>query len=149
MKVSVDFEKETLTQLLKVVFFGSWVKNAMASDEDRDPSMDSFVQYVLGTIWNAGEKTRIVVGPEGQYDYAPEFIEVLLEQVDEYESEVFWDELVEQLAKRDYFQKNPSKIGKPLEGKAAEEADVGIEREKDKYDKEFEERGVERLRIVR
>lgn len=149
MKITVNFENENLTQLLKATFLGSWIKTSMASEDERDPAMESFVQYVLGTAWNAGEKTRITASPEGLYDYAPAFVEVLLEQIEEYEAEVFWDELVEQLAKRDYFQKNPSKIGKTLEGKAADEADAGIDREKDKYDKEFEERGIERLRIVR
>ena len=149
MKITIDFEKENLTQLLKAVFFGSWVKNATKSDEDRDAAMDSFEQYVLGTAWNAGEKTRIQVDSDGTYTFAPDFAEVLFEQVDEYDGDIFWDELVDQLARRDYFAKNPAKIGKPLEGKAAEEAEIGIEREKEKFDKEFEERGVERLRIVR
>ena len=63
--------------------------------------------------------------------------------------EAYISSLNEQLARRDYFQKNPAKIGKDLQGKAADEADAGIEREKEKYDKEFEDRGVERLRIVR
>lgn len=149
MRITIDFESENLTQLLKAVFFGAWVKNATKGDDERDTAMDSFVQYVLGSVWNAGEKTRVTVSAEGRYDFASDFTEVLLEQVDEYDNDVFWDELVDQLARRDYFQKNPSKVGKPLEGKAAAEAGVGIDRESEKYDKEFEERGVERLRIVR
>jgi len=149
MKISIDFENENLTQLLKVAFFGAWMKNASKGPDERDAATETFVQYVLGTVWNAGDKKRIAVDAQGQYTFAPEFEEVLFEQVDEYDSENFWTELVDQLARRDYFQKNPSKIGKELEGKAAEEADAGIEREMEKYDKEFEERGVERLRIVR
>jgi hypothetical protein len=149
MKITIDFENENLTQLLKATFFGAWMKNATKVPEDRDAAMDQFVQYVLGTAWNAGEKTRIAVDAQGRYTYAPDFEEVLFEQVDEYDDEVFWDELVDHLAQRDYWAKNPSKIGKPLEGKALEEAQAGIDREKDKYDKEFEDRGVERLRIVR
>jgi len=149
MKITIDFNDNNLTQLLKTTFFGAWMKNATKGEEDRDPTMDDFVQYVLGTAWNAGEKTRIVVDAQGRYAYAPEFEEVLFEQVDEYDDDIFWDELVDHLAQRDYWQKNPGKIGKPLEGKAVEEAQTGIEREKEKYDKEFEDRGVERLRIVR
>jgi hypothetical protein len=149
MKLTLEVENETLTQLLKATFFGFWLKNATRSEEEQDPAMESFVQYVLGTAWTAGEKTRITVDSDGHYEFSLAFTEVLLEQVDLYDAEIFWDELVEQLARRDYFQKNPAKIGKDLTGKAADEADAGIEREKDKYDKEFEERGVERLRIVR
>lgn len=149
MKITMDFDDANLTQLLKVTFFGAWLKNATKGEEDRDPAMDQFVQYVLGTAYNAGEKKRINVDPKGIYTFAPDFEEVLFEQVDEYDGEMFWEEIVDQLARRDWYQKNPSKIGKPLEGKAAEEAEAGIEREKEKYDKEFEERGVERLRIVR
>jgi len=149
MKITIDFENENLTQLLKCAFFGSWVKNATKAPEDRDAAIDSFVQYVLGTLWTAGETSRITADAQGRYAYSPEFEEVLFEQVDEYDADNFWAELVEQLARRDYFQKNPSKIGKDLQGKTAEEADLGIEREQEKYDKEFEERGVERLRLVR
>ena len=149
MKITIDFDDANLTQLLKTTFFGAWVKNATKGEEDRDPAMDSFVQYVLGTAWNAGEKKRLQVDAEGRYAFAPDFEEVLFEQMDEYDGDIFWDELVDQLARRDYYQKNPSKIGKPLEGKVAEEVEAGVEREKEKYDKEFEDRGVERLRIVR
>jgi len=149
MKITIDFENENLTQLLKVTFFGAWMKNATKAPEERDAAIETFVQYVLGMIWNSGEKKRVAVDAQGHYTFAPEFEEVLFEQVDEYDSENFWAELVDQLARRDYFQKNPSKIGKDLEGKAAEEADAAIDREMEKYDKEFEERGVERLRIVR
>jgi len=149
MKITIDLENENLTQFLKATFFAFWLKNATKEEAEQDTAMDSFVQYALGTAWNAGEKKRITVSEDGRYDFALEFTEVQLEQVDEYDAEIFWEELVEQLARRDYFQKNPAKIGKDLQGKAADEADAGIEREKEKYDKEFEDRGVERLRIVR
>ena len=56
MKISIDFEDESLTQLLKCAFFGSWVKNATKSPEDRDPAMDGFVQHVLGAAWKAGTR---------------------------------------------------------------------------------------------
>lgn len=149
MKISIDFDDANLTQLLKTTFFGAWMKNATKGEEDRDPAMDQFVQYVLGMAYNGGEKKRITVNAQGQYAFAADFEEVLFEQVDEYDGDIFWDEIVDQLARRDWYQKNPSKIGKALEGKAAEEAEAGIDREKEKYDKEFEDRGVERLRIVR
>jgi hypothetical protein len=149
MKTTIEFDDANLTQLLKTVFFGAWMKNATKTAEERDPSMDSFVQYVLGMAWNSGEKARIRVNDEGLYAFAPDLEDVLFEQVDEYDQDIFWDELTDQLARRDYYQKNPSKIGKVPEGKAAEDLVTAIEREQDKYDKEFEERGVERLRIVR
>ena len=149
MKITIDLENENLTQFLKAVFFASWMKNATKTPEDRDDAMDTFVQYALGTAWNAGEKKRIQVDAQGRYAYTAEFEEVLFEQVDEYDDDIFWDELVDHLAQRDFWAKNPGKIGKPVEGKAAEELQAGIEREKEKYDKEFEDRGVERLRIVR
>jgi len=149
MKFSLDLDDAKLTQLLKVTFMGAWVKNAPQTEGERDTALDGFVQYVLGVAYNAGERDRIVVDDQGRYAFTAAFEEVLFEQVDEYDAEVFWNELVDQLARRDWYQKNPSKIGKELEGKALEEAEAGIEREKDKYDKEFEDRGVERLRIVR
>ena len=149
MKITIDFEKENLTQLLKTTFFGAWVKNATKAEGDRDQAMDSFVQFVLGSAWNAGEKTRITADAQGRYSFAADFEEVLFEQIDEYDGDMFWDELVDQLARRDFYQKNPSKINKPVEGKAGEEIQTGIDRESEKYDKEFEERGVERLRLVK
>ena len=149
MKITMDFEGENLTQLLKATFFASWLKNSTKGEEDRDVALDTFGQYVLGVAWNAGEKTRIQVSSDGFYTLTADLEDLLLEQIDEYDNEVFWDELVDQLARRDWYQKNPSKIGKPLEGKAADEAAAGIDREGEKYDKEFEDKGVERLRIVR
>ena len=56
MKITIDFENENLTQLLKTTFFGAWVKNATKDEADRDQTMDTFVQFILGTAWNAGEK---------------------------------------------------------------------------------------------
>ena len=149
MKLSLDLNDDQLTQVLKTTFFGAWVKNATKAPEDRDLAMDQFVQYVLGTAWNAGEKQRITADGQGRYAFAKDFEEVLFEQVDEYDGDVFWEELVDQLARRDFYQKNPAKIGKTLEGKALDDAEAAIDREKEKYDKECEDRGVERLRIVR
>lgn len=149
MKITLDFSPDQVTQLLKTTFFGAWMKNATKLPEDRDADMDAYVQYVLGSLWTAGEKERIIVDTQGRYAYAPDLESVLFEQVDEYDDDVFWEELIEHLAQRDYWAKNPGKIGKPLEGKLLEEAQTGIEREKTKYDTEFEERGVERLRLVR
>jgi hypothetical protein len=149
VKITIDFSDDNLTQLLKATFFGAWMKNATKTEDERDPAMDGYVQFVLGTAYTAGETLRITVDPQGRYAYAPEFEAVLFEQVDEYDDDVFWDELVDHLAQRDYWAKNPGKIGKALEGKVLEEAQAGIEHEKGKYDKEFEDRGVERLRLVR
>ena len=149
MKITIDFDEKNITQLLKAVHFGGWIVNATKTGEEVDTQAEEFEQYILGCLYNAGEKSRIVASSEGVYDLSPDFDEALYEKIQEYDGDTFWEELVDQLARRDYYQKNPSKIGKPLEGKAAEEAVIGIEREKEKYDKEFEERGVERLRIVR
>lgn len=149
MKITIDFDEKNITQLLKAVHLGSWVVNATKTGEDIDTAVEEFEQYILGCLFTAGETSRIKAHPTGEYELTPEFDEALYEKIQEYDSDTFWDELIDQLARRDYYQKNPSKVDKPLEGKVGEEVIVGIEREKEKYDKEFEERGVERLRIVR
>lgn len=149
MTLHLELDGPSQTQLLKAVFFGVWMKNAGKTPEDRDQAMDQLVQTVLGALHAAGERDRVVRDAQGRFTYSPAFEAVLFEQVDEYDDELFWEELVDHLAQRDYWQKNPGKAGKPLEGRLADEAQAGIDREKDKYDKEFEERGVERLRIVR
>lgn len=149
MKITIDFDEKNITQLMKAVHFGGWIANATKSGDEVDTAVEEFEQHILGCLYNAGEKTRIAASSEGEYHLAPDLDEALYEKIQEYDSDTFWEELVDQLARRDYYQKNPSRIGKALEGKAAEETIAGIEREKEKYDKEFEERGVERLRIVR
>lgn len=149
MKVTIEFDDNNITQLLKAVHLGVWVQNATKADEEIDEAANTFEQYILGSLHSAGEKTRIVQSPDGAYALTNEYDEALYEKVSEYDSDTFWDELIDQLARRDYYQKNPAKVGKPLEGKALDEAVAGVDREKAKYDKEFEEFGVERLRLVR
>lgn len=149
MKITIDFDDNNVTQLLKAVHFGGWVTNATKVGEEVDQRMEAFEQYILGCLYNAGEKTRIVVSPDGRYSLSPEFDETLYETIQDYDSDTFWDELIDQLARRDYYQKNPAKIGKTLTDDQAIAVAGAVDREKEKYDKEFEERGVERLRLVR
>jgi len=149
MKITIDFDEKNLTQLLKAVHFGAWVKNATKVGDEIDAAMEEFEQYVLGTVFNAGEKTRISVDQTGGYDLSPEFDDVLYEQIQEYDDDTFWDSLIHRLAERDWMQKNPGKLNRVETDKDLLDRAAAIDREKEKYDKEFEDRGVERLRLVR
>src|SRR6266403_3599587 len=132
MKITIDFDGKNLTQLLKAAHFGAWMKNATKAGEEVDADMEEFEQYVLGCAFNAGEKTRIKVLPEGGYELTEEFDGLLYEQIQEYDEDIFWELLVDRLAQRDYWQKNPAKAKAAADEseKAISERMAAVEREK-------------------
>jgi hypothetical protein len=144
--MNLQLTKEQLTSLVKLVYLGNRMANDWRTD-DVIEEYDEVESLVLGAAQKAGlgeyaehdEETRKAV-PSGELE------EKMAETVDFYNDNCFWDQLIYRMADRDYVRK--------FGDEALDEiyTEKGMERERpliEKYEKEFNENGLDRVEIRR
>lgn len=147
--MNIDLSIEQYEALLKLVFLGEWIANFNDFDNSEPGStrMGEVAQFIYSQAENFGLGYLITEDPRtGALTLTREFQESsgIDEMLTTYEEEVFWDELIRRLAERDfirhYGETNISQM-------AIEER---IEKETpffEKYNNEFNENGIENLKI--
>lgn len=143
--MTIDLTPAQYTTLLKLVYLGEWMANGIRTEEERDEKVHQAAQNFYSYATEAGAGDRV------EYDklhrhYSP--TQALDEDPDvmrfreEYDGEIFWEELIERLAMRDFIERygNQQWFGGPV-SKTPELQSGFIE----KYACEFEQNGVENL----
>ncbi len=139
--MKINITKKQYKQLLDLAYLGEWQANSARLVQDRITELDDIVQYIYSFAKDFGFDDQIEY--EKKYDtYFPtaEFEERLQPIIDHNDNDVFWNELVNRLAKRDIkeseetFESNDAYVRKlfELEGR---------------YEEEFEEHALKKLRI--
>jgi hypothetical protein len=134
--------------LLELVYLGNWMVNAIRTD-DRVKKYDGLEQYIFSFAEKARLSGLIEFDSElGQFfpTRAFEFESDVERYRGEYDDDVFWEELIYRLARRDLIKH----YGEDAVFKM--EWDERIAKEQpflEKYEKEFEERGLLNLEIAR
>ena len=140
MAMGISFDEKRFKNLLMLAYLGDWVLNAYK--ENADASYDEALSYLLSHAGAFGLKEWAEKTEGGSYVPSPKMERSALEFVEDYNQEVFWDHLMQRLADRDMAAKH---------GEAAVLAMTEAQRlEKrrefeDKWTKEFEDHGLERL----
>ena len=81
-----------------------------------------------------------------EYDLCQEKEQEVMEFIEAYEDENFWEELIDKLATRDAIKKfGVEKLDKMEQYERMKK----IWEEEEKYTKEFEEKGIQRLKILK
>jgi hypothetical protein len=150
MKLSIEFDNEQIVQLVRSVQLANWVVNATKSPDEQDESMNDFKQYVLAAVFAAGKKDLIHYDKELDGHFLNgELEEDLQNLIDDYDEDIFWEELVARLADRDWARKHGSAPVEDEGHDARYERMLQISKEEEKYGEEFEEFGIEHLELVR
>mgnify|MGYP001449060510 CR=1 FL=1 len=142
-EISITFTKEELKLLLRLVYNGlNIVESENVDEQDIELSL---MDKILAQV----KKNKIMKGIEydsedNSYYLTRKGEEELEEEYDQYFEEEFWDELIYRLGLRDLIQEIGEKEYLKL---SVEERIVRLSEYEEKYDNEFEKRGVERLRI--
>ncbi len=147
--MKIEFNENELKSLAKLIYLADFVVD-MGSDELAEDDYDNF-QVVIDKIYRTinNSPLREMVEPVAGDEY--EASEALLSDpglngiIENYENTSFWDRLVEMLAMRDIVEKMEWDEFNNL--KPAQRAAI-IDEQVKKYFQEFEEHGVNRLRIV-
>lgn len=145
----MKFTKDELKELLLTLIVGSWVREAVDEydgKEYKSPSKyDKQTQYFLEFAEKLGYSNLFE-------KYKGELIVSNSLGVEEdkimeiFHEDVFWEELQTRMGKRDFF-KNITKVEKE-ELKKKQWLPERVHEFYDKYEKEFEKHGIDRLKIV-
>lgn len=144
--MKINFTKKQYEDLVKLAYLGTWMINAFRTD-DTVEKYEELEQYILSFFKDFGMEKYIVFDEElKRFFPTREFEENTdVEQyIDEYNSDVFWDELIHRLARRDLIREygEENVINMSLE-QLIEKEQQFIE----KYDEEFAKNGIEYLEI--
>ncbi|NTV80523.1 MAG: hypothetical protein HGA24_03770 [Candidatus Aminicenantes bacterium] len=144
--MNVQLTKEQLAALVKLVYLGNRMANDWRTDDviEEYDEVESLVleaaqKHGLGDYVEFDEETKKAI-PSGELE------EKMTETVDFYNDNSFWDQLIYRMADRDYVRKCGEQALEELY------TEKGMERERpliEKYEKEFNENGLDRLEVRR
>jgi hypothetical protein len=138
-KVNLELSSEQYKELIKLVYIGDWV-----IDEPENIVLNDLVQVVFSKAKDAGHESLIEFDKDmNLYMPSQTFDDEVVEIVDDYEEECFWDHLIYRMADKDLV----AKLGDKAEKLTNEERIDMIDPISEKYVKEFEENGIDNLVI--
>ena len=150
--MEIKLTKEQYKNLLKLVYLGNWMINAIRSGtkgDERIKKYDEIEQYIFSFAKDAGLEKYIEYDeklkkffPTSEFEEDPE-----IEQYrEDYEEEVFWQELADRLGTRDFIKEYGQEAIKKMSQK-----ERFLKREEFiiKYEEEFEKNGLANLEILK
>jgi len=138
-KVNLELSSEQYKELIKLVYIGDWV-----IDEPENMVLNDLVQVVFSKAKEAGHESLIEFDKDmNLYMPSQTFDDEVVEIVDDYEEECFWDHLIYRMADKDLV----AKLGDKADKLTNEERIDMIDPISEKYVKEFEENGIDNLVI--
>jgi hypothetical protein len=144
--MKIELTKEQLETLTKLVFLGNWMANSWRN-EDVIEEYDEVESLVLAAAAKNGLEDDVEFDEEEKKPLPSHALEEkMTEVVDFYNDNTFWDQLIYRMADRDYVRKYGEDAFEELT------TDKGMEKERplvEKYEKEFNEHGLERLELRR
>lgn len=142
-----ECNKEEFKTLMDLVYAGNLLINGPRSKEERVAKYANMEQEIF--------KMASSFGVEGLIEYSDEFKEYMPTHeyeedefnnyIDDYDTSVFWEELVMRLARRDALN-YAGDVDQNITRAALKEMQLGFE---EKYEEEIEANGIMNLKIVR
>lgn len=148
-KMNIEFSKEQFFALLKAVYLGNWMANAQrdgSAENPRKEEYEAIEDYIFSHAkrFSLDEYVDDEDAKEGKFFSTRKFEEEtdVHELHEEYDEEVFWDELIDRLGERD-FHKHFSR--EEILKMSQEERFEMVYKFINKWEDEINENGVERL----
>ena len=145
--MKIECTKEEFKTLMDLVYAGNLLINGPRSKEERVAQYADMEQTIY--------KMASTFGLEGLVEYSEEYEEYMPTHeyeedefnnyIDEYDTSVFWDELVMRLARRDALN-YAGDVDQNITRAALKEMQLGLE---EKYEEEIEANGIMNLKIVK
>lgn len=147
-KQAIEFTDDQFLALMKAVYLGNWVANAFSIKQMKE-DYDGIEDYVFSQAPKFDLARYMSHEPGDEKRYYPtaafEGETDTRELLDEYTENSIWDELAEWLGKRDFCERYS---GAEITAMTQDERFNKIEDCIDLYHEEFEQHGIERLRIA-
>jgi hypothetical protein len=133
--MELQFNDEEARDLLRLVYLGNWLANSQRIGSTEDPLIAEFDELQRKLFTAASVPERAVED------------DALVERaIEEYRDEVFWDELVDRLAHRD-FERLWGLC--PDHDELSHDMEAEYEKIQMRYEMELEESGIDRLELLR
>ena len=145
--MNLELTKQELERLLELAYMGDWMVNGLHAAEDRVRDHDGALQKLYALAEENGLGYLLETDEEsGDLKPSAAFRDRmdLAGHVAHYDDDVFWDELALRLAERDLKEE----LGTGLDVLPREEREARVDEAAEPYDREFDARGVERLRLA-
>jgi hypothetical protein len=133
--MDIKLTAEQAQNLLRLIYLGNWLANSQRIGTEEDPLIADFDELQKHLFKTASVPERAI-----------ETDSLVAKMIEEYREEVFWDELVERLAHRDFER---------LWGLCPDHDELAPEMEREyekiqlRYEIELEESGIDRLEMMR
>ena len=141
--MEIPLTQQQYKTLLLMVYLGDWMINAIRSDPDEDfQGMACYIYSFVETFGITG-----LVGPEpykGKKFPSREFDKLAQPYIRQYDTQIFWEELADRLAERDFVADYGLKA---IEDMTPEERFAKRSELTDQYLDEFESHGLDRVAV--
>ena len=150
--MEIELTKEQYENLIKLVYLGNWMINAIRSGNEGDERIkkyDEIEQHIFSFAKDAGLKKYIEFDKKfNRFFPTREFEENTdVEQYrEEYDDYIFWEELIDRLARRDFIREYGEDTIKKMSIKERIEKEYPFE---EKYGEEFGKNGLQNLEILK
>lgn len=144
--IEIKLTKEQYEDLIKLVYLGNWIINASRT-EDIIEKYENLTQYIYSFAKEAGLEKYFEYDKKFNKFFPTEEFEKntdIKDFLDEYNDEVFWQELIFRMAGRDLVRKYGEEAIRKMPFKERMILEYPFI---EKYDKEFSENGIENLEI--
>lgn len=142
----IEFTKAQYENLIKLVYLGNWMINAIRTD-DIVKKYDDVEQHIYSFAKDVGLDKYIEFDSELNKFFPTKELEEDEEMEkyrEEYDDEIFWDEITDRLARRDFIRKYGENAIKKMTWKERSGKECPFI---EKYEREFAKHGIENLEI--
>ena len=144
--MKINLTKKQYEALAKIVYLGNWMANAQRTGSPDDPHMREY-EEITDYIFSLAPEFGFSENFEHDLEYDEHLDVTEVGRLhEEYDEENLWEELIERLGKRDFFntysQEEIKKMSEDERFTKRMECDMV-------WEEEFESHGVERLHILK
>ena len=145
--MKINFSKKQFENLIKLVYLGNWMINAIRVGDEKIKKYDEIEQYIYSFAKDFGLEKYIEFSKKYNKFFPARELEegTDVEQYrEEYDNETFWEDLIDRLTRRDFIKKYGEGTVKKMSLEERIEKEYPFE---EKYRNEFEKNGIENLKV--
>lgn len=148
--MKINFTKKQYLALLKLAYLGNWLANASRLPDEQIKEYEEAEDYIFSFTKEFGYDRYVDHEPEDGGKYYPTRyfeeetdVEILRE---DYNNETFWEEAADRFGDRDFIKKYGKEKIKKMD---RDERFIKRMECEEKYEKEFEENGIDNFEIIK
>ncbi len=143
--MKVTFSRDEFRTLLDLVYLGGWMANSHRLPDQQVTRLEQIEQRIYALAGQFGLSDLVEFDEQSRRFFPTAALsDPLDEYISAYDEEAFWDGLIDALAYRDFH----AMYGDAAEAMTGEQRLDKLQPFLDRYEKAFEEGGIEHLRLA-